>query len=114
MGPRQYNRLADRDYGRLAGVPEADVIAEFGSLEAAPGVETVEEVLARALAVLDDLVAEPQSGPVALVSHDAVIKQLLHHLFLRTTKHVNPSTGSWTLLRHDDEGWHLLRVNGSK
>jgi hypothetical protein len=27
------------------------------------------------------------------------------------TEHVQPRTGCWSLLRHDDTGWHLIRAN---
>ena len=42
-------RLADRYYGQWAGVSVREVIARWGSLDAAPGVEPASEVRDRAL-----------------------------------------------------------------
>jgi broad specificity phosphatase PhoE len=106
-------RLADRSYGAFDGVPEAAVVAEFGSLDDAPGVESPAAVLERAAAVLADLVATAEGGAAVVVSHDAVIRQLLNHLTPGPAQrdHVPPRTGCWSLLRRDAEGWHLLVAN---
>ncbi|MFT4111018.1 histidine phosphatase family protein [Propionicimonas sp.] len=107
------DRLADRAYGRFDGAVKAEVVAEFGSLDAAPGVEPATAVFERAAAALADLVRPDGPTPVVVVSHDAVIRQLLNHLTPGPGQvdHVPPRTGCWSLLRHDGEGWHLLVAN---
>jgi probable phosphoglycerate mutase len=70
-------RLADRHYGEWAGVKARDVVARWGSLDAAPGVEPADEVRGRVLAALGDI-AESAAGTAAVVvSHDAVNRIVL-------------------------------------
>ncbi|MGV8910206.1 MAG: histidine phosphatase family protein [Propionicimonas sp.] len=107
-------RLLDRAYGQFDGTAAADVIDEYGSLEAAPGVEPAAAVAQRAEAVLAELVAAAGSDEsVAVVSHDAVIRILLESLVPnpRHTEHVQPRTGCWSLLRRDGETWRLVVAN---
>lgn len=106
-------RLFDRAYGQFDGHSADEVKEQYGSLDAAPGVESAEAVADRARAVLDDLLAAGEEGPVAVVSHDAVIRILLDRLTPtpRHTAHVTPRTGCWSLLRYDESGWHLLMAN---
>lgn len=105
------DRLADRDYGEFNGALQADVVARYGSLDAAPGVEPAEAVIARAQSVLDELAAE--SGPIVVVSHDAVVRLVLDALAPIPIHggHLPPRTGSWSLLRHDADGWQLIVAN---
>jgi broad specificity phosphatase PhoE len=107
------DRLLDRAYGEFDGAVAEDVKAEYGSLDAAPGVEPMAAVAARAEAVLAELVAGGGDEAVAVVSHDAVIRILLESLAPnpRHTGHVQPRTGCWSLLRHDGDGWRLVVVN---
>lgn len=107
-------RLLDRAFGRFDGTPAEDVLANFGSYDAAPGVEHSEAVAERVQEVLADIVNDPDEGAVAVVTHDALIRILLDTLAPtpRHTAHVQPRTGCWSLLRHDDEeGWRLLVAN---
>ena len=106
-------RLLDRDYGAFDGSSAEDVIGQYGSLDAAPGVEPAEQLVERALAVLDDLIAGGEAGPVAVVSHDAVIRNVLDSLTPtpQHTAHIQPRTGCWSLLRHSPDGWRLLRAD---
>jgi len=106
-------RLLDRDYADFNGASVDEVRERYGSLDAAPGVEPAEAVVARARAVLDELVAAEPSGPVAVVSHDAVIRLLLDALTPRPqhTQHVQPRTGSWSLIHNDGDVWTLLMAD---
>lgn len=105
-------RLVDRDYGAFDGQPAADVIAEYGSLDDAPGVEDAQSVFDRAFEALQ-AAADSTSDPIAMVSHDAVIRILLDRLTptQNHTHHVQPRTGCWSLLRRDADGWHLLAAD---
>jgi broad specificity phosphatase PhoE len=62
-------RLIDRDYGAWAGISANDVIAQWGSLDAAPGVEAAAEVAKRAVAALSDI-ADEAWGSIALATLD--------------------------------------------
>lgn len=106
------DRLLDRDYGEFDGAPQAEVIARFGSLDAAPGVEPPDAVVARVRAVLEE-VASAQPGPIVVVTHDAVLRLVLDALTPIPIDggHLPPRTGSWSLLRHDADGWQLVVAN---
>lgn len=105
-------RLLDRDYGAFDGAAQAEVVAGYGSLDAAPGVEPADAVVQRAQAVLDELVAAT-GGPVVVVSHDAVVRLVLDALAPIPIHggHLPPRTGSWSLLRHEADGWQLVIAN---
>ncbi|HLH99296.1 MAG TPA: histidine phosphatase family protein [Acidimicrobiales bacterium] len=67
----------DRDYGELAGAPAAEVVARWGSVDAAPGVERAAEVDRRAIRALDAVAADAGGSTVVVVAHDAVNRLLL-------------------------------------
>lgn len=103
-------RLVDRSYGEFDGHLVSELAEKYGRASAAPGVEPTADLVARASAVLDDVVAETSTGPVVVVTHDAVIRYILAAL----TPDYSPSelvpqrTGAWSLLRHSDGAWMLL------
>ena len=67
-------RLLDRDYGSWAGQRRRDVVARWGSVDGAPGVEHIRHVHRRA----SDIVYEhPLRVPTVLVTHDAVLHAML-------------------------------------
>lgn len=106
-------RLVDRDYGRWAGAAAGEVAARFGSLDAAPGVESSEQVLARATCALDDHADRAQPGLLVLVSHDVVIRTLLAALdpTLGDPDSVPQRTACWNLLRRVQDGWVVEQVD---
>jgi len=107
------DRLLDRAYGQFDGTSSDELVEKYGSLDAAPGVEPAEEVVARGRAVLEELAAQPDGGPIVVVSHDAVIRRLLDELTPTPThtEHVQPRTGCWSLLRTEGQGWELLMAD---
>lgn len=102
-------RLADRDYGPQTGRTEAEVVAEFGSLDAAPGVEPGADLAARAMAALREAAARFAPAPVAVVSHDAVIRCLLRQI----DPEVDPAvpTACWQLLELRDGRWSIAQLD---
>lgn len=104
------DRFNDRDYGPWTGERKADVIAEWGSVDTAPGVEPVDDVLARARPALDDMLEESAGGDIVIVSHDAVIRPLITSIDpSRTT--VETPTGSWNDLVRGADGWSVLATD---
>lgn len=99
-------RINDRDYGPWTGAVKADVIEEFGSVDAAPGVETIESLSARVSAAFTDIVDETGTGPLVLVSHDAVNRVLLRALDPRLTD-VGQRTACWNQLSRVDGVWRV-------
>lgn len=105
--------LIDRDYGRWAGDRTASVVGRWGSLDAAPGVEPVDGVLARSRAALDRQVPYLGQGQVVVVAHDMVNRLLLHDLDagLGPADTISQGTACWNLLRWESTGWRVERVD---
>lgn len=108
-------RFNDRDYGPQTGRLKAEVEAEYGTVDAAPGVESADAVLTRArpalddLLLLDDLVDKNSPRPVIVVTHDAVIRSLIGSLDAGLELEV--PTGSWSLLRSEGSIWAIVAVD---
>ncbi|TAJ48112.1 MAG: histidine phosphatase family protein [Herbiconiux sp.] len=102
-------RFNDRDYGAWTGHPKTDVVAEFGSVDAAPGVEPTSDVLERVLPALADVVAD---GPLVVVTHDAVIRPVLQAIDPSLTELV-VDTASWNLLERVGDAW-VVRSTDNK
>lgn len=103
-------RFNDRDYGPQTGQIKADVITQWGSLDNAPGVEPLENVLARARPALDSLLDDPLGGPVIVVTHDAVIRPLIANIDPTLTELEAP-TGSWNDLVRTAGTWKILMTD---
>lgn len=99
-------RLNDRDYGPHTGERRADVIARYGSIDNAPGVEPLEAVRHRALAAFTALVDEHDGGPLILVSHDAFNRALLGQLDTTLTD-APQRTACWNKLSRVDGVWRV-------
>lgn len=102
-------RLIDRDYGEWAGHPKTEVVDQWGSVDAAPGVEPTRDVLARALEALDAYTDRPG---VVLVAHDAVNQQLLTHLDPGLGAAPRQRTACWNVLQHNIfQGWRVVETD---
>lgn len=93
----------DRDYGQWTACVKEDVIRQWGSVDAAPGVEDASEMSRRAWAGLNRYAEKKK--PIAIVTHDAVIRALLTVI----EPDIDPvvETASWAVLYRDDKGWHI-------
>lgn len=104
------DRFNDRDYGPWTGHLKSDVVAEFGSVDNAPGVEPVSQVLKRARPALDAVLDANPGKTVAVVTHDAVIRPLLASIDPGVGELV-AATGSWNELVREDGRWTVLHVD---
>jgi broad specificity phosphatase PhoE len=102
------DRFNDRDYGRWTGAVKSEVVAEWGSVDAAPGVEPTETVLSRSGPALDEwgAWAESRQKAVIVVTHDAVIRPLLARIAPSLTG-VSVPTASFQVLRYDTGIWSV-------
>lgn len=95
----------DRDYGPWTGHLKDEVIAQFGSVSAAPGVEAVDVVMARVLPALEALGAlgAEVDSTIAVVTHDAVIGPVLSTI----QPGIDPTidNGGWAVLTREGSGW---------
>ncbi len=71
------DRLLDRDYGSWAGELTGQVVERWGSIDAAPGVESRASVAARVRGLLNEQVTD---APTVLVTHDAILHAMLEQL----------------------------------
>ena len=101
----------DRDYGPWTGKIKSEVIAEWGSVDAAPGVEDSTIVRDRALAALDALVRAAASGPIAVVTHDAVIRPILK--WIQPGIEAEVETASWADIAWDGQRWDVVSVDNT-
>ncbi|MCS0499186.1 histidine phosphatase family protein [Protaetiibacter mangrovi] len=104
--------FTDRDYGEWTGQPRDEVVARFGSVDAAPGVQPEGEVVARARAELDAVADAHPEQTVVVVSHDAVIRPLVESLEGAGTDFMLP-TGSWCELVRTGREWTVVSVGNS-
>lgn len=108
------DRLRDRFYAEWAGQSLSRVEKQFGSIDAAPSVESSRLLEARAEEAFRDAIAQGEiAGGMALVTHDAVLRALLRRLVptLNVASLVLP-TGSWTeLVQHGGpDRWTADRI----
>jgi broad specificity phosphatase PhoE len=105
IAPAVDDRLADRDYGPWVGTSRETVVARFGSLDSAPGVEARDVVTARAKAAMLD--AARRGAPVLLVAHDAINRAVLSCLAGTGTNGVDlpQPTGCWNRLERRGGSW---------
>lgn len=101
-------RFNDRDYGPWTGKMKSEVVAEWGTVDAAPGVEPMETVLSRSQPALDEWGARAESRhkAVIVVTHDAVIRPLLARI-APSLPAVSVPTASYQVLRYDAGVWSV-------
>jgi broad specificity phosphatase PhoE len=75
------DRVLDRDYGPWTGHVKAEVIAQFGSIDAAPGVEPWTSFTQRVVTAVKELAEPHRDQRVVVVTHDAVNQAVLVGLF---------------------------------
>jgi len=108
-------RFIDRDYGEWAGRRPDEVVAENGSIDAAPGVEPATSVLERAMEGLEEAASRVDDGAGAVVSHDVVNRLLLHHLepTLGDLERIPQDTACFNVLEREAEQWRVVSVNNA-
>ncbi len=103
--------LNDRDYGQWGGQVTAEVVARFGSVDAAPGVEAWAAFSERSARRFVELVAEQGDTPGVIVAHDAVNRAILQRLFALDPATTSQRTGCWNELHVEDGGWTLVLLD---
>jgi len=103
-------RLNDRDYGPMTGRVREEVEREYGSVDAAPGVEPLTALTERAGQAFFELVADYGSGPLVMVSHDAFNRALLGQLD-PALHDVRQRTACWNQLSLVDGVWQVDAFN---
>lgn len=104
----------DRDYGQWTGVERSVVIQRFGTVDAAPGVESWTALCDRVLQTLRRLVAESDSRAIAIVGHDATNRALLSSLVPALSSYpeeILQANGCWNHLERGVNGWSIRILN---
>lgn len=102
--------LNDRDYGPWTGVLRSEVKQQFGSINAAPGVESVAALEQRVRAAFAELIAHTEGAAIVLVGHDATNRALLTGLIPELTE-APQANGCWNQLDWDGARWQLRVLN---
>ncbi len=99
------DHLADRDYGPWAGHALDEIEAQFGSVDAAPGVEPTGTFVEHVVAAFSR--AAHDRTPVVVVAHDAVNRHVLAALVpaLGGSEDIPQRTGCWNRLERHPDGW---------
>jgi glucosyl-3-phosphoglycerate phosphatase len=105
--------FADRDYGQWAGTPKDTVAAQWGSVDAAPGVEPRPAVRDRAVRGLMTLTERFPGATLVVVSHDAVNQEVLAALDpgLGDPAGIEQDNGCYNVLQWTAGGVVVLGVN---
>jgi len=105
--------LLDRDYGQWTGTSRASVVAAWGSVDRAPGVEPRSAVRDRAVEGLTEIARRSLGCTVMVVSHDAVNREVLVGLDagLGDPDALPQENGCFNTLEWRAEGWVVLSVN---
>lgn len=105
--------LIDRDYGPWTGASTSEVVARFGSLDDAPGVEPADELTARVSTVITAIADRWTPGPVAVVAHDAINRLVIAALVpgLGDPDAVPQRTGCWNRLERLHSQWSIPVVD---
>ena len=105
--------LVNRDYGQWTGTSRDAVVAQWGSVDRAPGVEPRSAVADRAVKGLTDIARRCLGGTVTVVSHDAVNRQVLVAFDARLgdPDTIPQDNGCFNTLEWQDDGWAVLSVN---
>ncbi len=105
-------RLQDRDYGEWTGHSVEAVVTQWGSLDDAPGVESLAVVAQRAWEACEALADRWRGGLVVAVTHDAVIRALV-----TKWRHIDVGrrpfavdTASYTVVERLSGEWRVLSI----
>jgi probable phosphoglycerate mutase len=99
-------RVIDRDYRDWAGLPESTLRERYGSIDAAPDIETLATFTDRITASLDDVTKRFAGRHVIVVAHDAVNRHLLASL-------VPAPGGDPAAITQRPSCWNRLERNGT-
>lgn len=106
-------RLRERKGGQIEGTTEAERLKKWGEnwRELDLGMETGEEMSARGMACLEEIIAKRPNENILVVSHGAFIKQLLRTLFPKTDVERSLKNCSITVLKTEGGTWDLTLYN---
>lgn len=106
---RSYELLVERDYGQAEGITDEDALRRWPD-HRYPGLETLDSVVARGIAALQQVTAENPARNVVIVCHGTIIRYTLAALAGRAFDQI--VNGSVSTLDRVNGRWQVLSVNG--
>jgi probable phosphoglycerate mutase len=106
---RSYELLVERDYGEGEGLTYAEIDARWPDRQY-PGLESLDSVVARGTAALQQIAEEYPGKNVVVVCHGTIIRYTLASLAGRPFDHI--LNGSNSTLDVVDGEWQVISVNG--
>jgi broad specificity phosphatase PhoE len=105
--------LIDRDYGQWSGTRREAVLARWGSVDDAPGVEPLLEVRKRAIQGLTVIARHGPGRALVVVSHDAVNRQVLaaFDAGLGEPGTIPQENGCFNTLKWQGGRWTVVNIN---
>jgi broad specificity phosphatase PhoE len=106
--------FVDRDYGQWSGVSVDELVARFGALGAAPGVEPVAAFERRVRDRWEAVAAELKGEAYVVVTHDAVCRCLVGGALGgpgTPGPAISQRTGCWNRLELRGGRWHAVIVD---
>lgn len=107
---RSYDRLIERHYGEAEGLTAADIEARWGGSRDYPGLESLDSVVGRGIAALQQISDEYAGRNTVIVCHGTIIRYTLASLAGRSLDQI--VNGSISTLDLIDDAWRVLSVNG--
>ncbi|MEY4262455.1 MAG: hypothetical protein RLY88_163 [Actinomycetota bacterium] len=104
-------RLLERSFGEAEGMSHDEWRSKYSDTNVVPGGESLEELKARSIALLDHIAAEYQGLRVLAVSHGALIRKLLRIVSQNELPREGERLGnaSLNIFEHDGNDWRVLR-----
>jgi uncharacterized phosphatase len=107
LGPA-YDELVERDYGEAEGVRDDEAERRWPG-KTAPGVESLDSVVARGRAALSRIAEDYADEDVLVVCHGTLIRYTLASLAGRSLPEIR--NGSVATFALDGEAWRVMSVN---
>lgn len=107
---RSYDNLVERHFGEAEGLTGDGIRARWGDTRDYPGMESLDSVVARGTAALQQIADEYAGRNTVVVAHGAIIRYTLATLADRKLDPIR--NGSISTLDRADDVWTVRTVNG--
>ncbi|MEH6780705.1 MAG: histidine phosphatase family protein [Rhodoglobus sp.] len=107
---RSYNLLIERNYGEGEGLTKAEIDEKWPDVEVYPGLESLDSVVKRGIAALDQVSADYGDKKAIVVCHGTIIRYTLSELAGRDFDHI--LNGSISTIERLSDRWAVRTVNG--
>lgn len=107
---RSYDLLIERAYGEGEGLTKEELEQKWPNSPTYPGLESLDSVVERGIAALDQVSADYENKKVIVVCHGTIIRYTLSKLAGRDFDHI--LNGSISTIERVSNRWAVHTVNG--